>query len=89
MTPDPNIAAALQRLNTALEHPRTLAREAIAERRSRSETLEPTIPWVEARPGLAPLLDRDAVLARTQPNHAPRYIITGKRPWWRRLLMRG
>lgn len=64
---DPDVTAALQRLDQALESPRILAAKAVAEYRGR----QLTTPWVNTTDSGAPLLDRDAVIRASEPRHAP------------------
>lgn len=50
------------------QHPRTLARQAVAKWRSDAE--REALPVTNIIDTGAPLLDRDAVLRRSYPNHA-------------------
>lgn len=82
MTPDPEVAEALERLDRALTHPRILAAKAVAEFRGR----ELSQPWINTTTGSgAPLLNRDAVIRASEPNHAPRVEVKRRRRliWWR------
>lgn len=82
-TTNPDITAALQRLDQALESPRVLAKQAIAEHHSRSEA----VPWVNVTTGSgAPLLRRDSVLHASEPQHAPNVSEQRRRGLLRRLL---
>lgn len=70
MTPtDTDIKEALQRLDRALTPAPVLAAKAVAEFRGQQAPQ----PWINRTTGSgAPLLDRDAVLRRSEPNHAPK-----------------
>lgn len=84
-TEDAEVTAALQRLDRALEHPRVLAAKAVAEFRGQVQAG----PWINRTTGSgAPLLNRDAVLAASQPNHAPNVSGIRYQSLLRRLLRR-
>ena len=70
MTPtDTDITAALDQLDRALTPAPVLATKAVANYRGQQAPQ----PWINRTTGSgAPLLDRDAVLAASQPNHAPK-----------------
>ena len=83
MSTDPEVAEALERLDRALEHPRILAAKAVAEFRGR----ELSQPWINTTTGSgAPLLNRDATLAASEPHHAPNVSEMRRRSLLRRLL---
>lgn len=83
MTPEPEIVdATLKRIERASEYPSTLAAKAVAEFRGR-QTAQ-TVPWVNQRDTGSPLLDRDAILRSSEPNHAPKVEIKRRRRWWGR-----
>lgn len=80
MTPtDTDIKEALQRLDRALTPAPVLAAKAVAEFRGQQAPQ----PWINRTTGSgAPLLDRDAVLRASEPNHAPKVEIKRRRRWW-------
>lgn len=85
MTPtDTDVHEALQRLDRALTPAPVLAARAVAELRGQQAPQ----PWINRTTGSgAPLLDRDAVLRASEPNHAPK-VETKRRRSLRLLLWR-
>lgn len=81
---DTDVKAALDRLDRALTPAPVLAKQAVAAHSSRSEG----VPWVNVTDTGSPLLNRDAVLAASQPNHAPNVAGIKRRGLLRRLLRR-
>lgn len=82
MTPtDNDVHEALQRLDRALTPAPVLAAKAVAEFHGQQAPK----PWINRTTGSgAPLLDRDAVLRASEPNHAPKVEVKRrKRRWWR------
>lgn len=78
---DADVATALNQLDRALTPAPVLAAKAVAEFRGQQAPQ----PWINRTTGSgAPLLDRDAVLRASEPNHAPKVEIKRrKRRWWR------
>lgn len=70
MNEPPEITAALQQIEQASNPNRQLARERIAQFKLDREKGEKPLPVVNIVDTGAPLLDRDAVLRRSYPNHA-------------------
>lgn len=68
------------------DHPRVLAREAVAQFRSDAERGRLATTNLHDVHG-APLLDRDGVVRASVPNHAEPAVKT-RRGWWRRLFGR-
>ena len=67
---------ALQRLDRALTPAPVLAAKAVEAFRGQQAPQ----PWINRTTGSgAPLLDRDAVLAASQPNHAPKVEVKRRR----------